>query len=56
MQPLLDQNGRIKKNDFIEYCIQVKLLDLVEKNKEGKPDKEEKLDSKKEKKKQVRPV
>ena len=49
MQPLLDPAGQIKKTDFIDYCIQVKLLDLADKNKEGKLDKEEKMEMKKEK-------
>ena len=53
MQPLLDPAGQIKKTDFIDYCMQVKLLDLADKNKEGIPDKEEKMDMKKEKKKEV---
>ena len=53
MQTLLDLNGQINKNDFIDYCIQVKLLDLTDKCKERKHENEEKMGMKKEKKKEV---
>ena len=53
MQHILDQNGQIKKNDFIDYCMEVKLLDLTDKNKDRKHDKEEEMDMKKEKQKEV---
>ena len=48
MQPLLNPAGQIKKTDFIDYCMKVKLLDLADKNKERKPGKEEKLEKQKE--------
>ena len=53
MQPLLDLNGQIKKNDFIAYCIQVKLLDHTDKSKERIHENEEKMNMKKETKKEV---
>ena len=53
MQSLLDLNSQIKKNDFIDYCMEVKLLDLTDKNKDRKHDKEEEMDMKKEKQKEV---
>ena len=55
VQPLRDQSGQIKKNDFIDYCIEVKLLDLADKKKERNPSKKEKkeLDMKKDNKKEV---
>jgi hypothetical protein len=58
VQPLLDLNGQIKKNDCIDYCIEVKLLELADKKMERKPSKEEKeeLDMKNNKKKEVIPL
>ena len=45
IKPPLDSNGQVKKTDFVDYCMEHKLLEIEEK--------EEKVDTKKEKKKEV---
>jgi len=57
VKPLLDPTGQIKKNDFIDYCIEAKLMDLTDSTKERKTSKDEKAKEmedklKKEKKKE----
>lgn len=47
VKPLLDFDGQIKKNDFVDYCVENKLFADNNKKKE---DREEKPDTKRDRK------